>query len=308
MNRVLVMGLGRFGGGVAAARWFAERGDDVLVTDTKSEAELADSVAALHPLGVRFRLGGHDPADFDRAEIVVVNPAIPFDQPLVARAEAAGAKITTEMGLTLRHLPGAFIAITGTNGKSTTAGLTAAMLEAARVPCALGGNIGHSLLNEIDAWSLGTVAVLEISSFQLSWLERDALVKDAMRPHVAIITNVTGDHFDRHGSFEHYVASKRRLAESVGRDGLLILPRGDGVAAEFANATAGRIAWFGGSEPQGFTSRYDSWRYIESKQRLPQTLKILACTFDLRIPLTFSVEDMVVIGEIIDDVVQQYVG
>ncbi len=67
------------------------------------------------------------------------------------------------------------------------------------------------------------------------------------------------------------------------------------------------IKWFGGKEPQGFTSRYDSWRYIESKQRLPQTLKILACTFDLRIPLTFSVEDMVVIGEIIDDVVQQYI-
>jgi dTDP-4-amino-4,6-dideoxygalactose transaminase len=66
------------------------------------------------------------------------------------------------------------------------------------------------------------------------------------------------------------------------------------------------LKWFGGNEPQGFTSRYDSWRYIESKQRLPQTLKILACTFDLRIPLTFSVEDMVVIGEIIDDVVQQF--
>jgi dTDP-4-amino-4,6-dideoxygalactose transaminase len=68
------------------------------------------------------------------------------------------------------------------------------------------------------------------------------------------------------------------------------------------------LKWFGGKDPQGFTSRYDSWRYIKSKQRLPQTLKILAFTFDLRIPLTFSVEDMVVIGEIIDDVVQQYTG
>ena len=67
------------------------------------------------------------------------------------------------------------------------------------------------------------------------------------------------------------------------------------------------LKWFGGNEPQGFTSRYDSWRYIETKQRLPQTLKILACTFDLRIPLTFSVEDMLIIGEIIDDLVQQFV-
>ena len=249
MKRVVVMGLGRFGGGVGVARWFAKRGDDVLVTDPKSEADLAASVEELRACDVKFRLGGHDPADFENAEIVVVNPAVPFDHPLVARAEAAGARITTEMGLTLRHLPGVLIAITGTNGKSTTAGLTAAMLEAARVPCALGGNIGRSLLNECASMSARTVAVLEISSFQLSWLERDALVGDALRPHAAVITNVTGDHFDRHGSFEHDVASKRRLAESVGRDGLLILPRGDGVAAEFANATAGSVAWFGGSEP-----------------------------------------------------------
>ena len=106
MSRVLVMGLGRFGGGVGSARWYAEHGHDVLVTDGKTEEQLAESVAALRPLGVRFRLGGHDESDFDEAEIVVVNPAIPFDNPLVARARAGGATLTTEMGMTLRNWPG----------------------------------------------------------------------------------------------------------------------------------------------------------------------------------------------------------
>jgi dTDP-4-amino-4,6-dideoxygalactose transaminase len=99
---------------------------------------------------------------------------------------------------------------------------------------------------------------------------------------------------------EHYVASS--LQFRVERLANRQVPA---FIADCANRGV-ELKWFGGNEPQGFTSRYDSWRYIESKQRLPQTLKILACTFDLRIPLTFSVEDMVVIGEIIDDVVQQF--
>jgi len=244
VSRVLVMGLGRFGGGVGSARWYAEHGHDVLVTDGKTEYQLAESVAALRPLGVRFRLGEHDAADFDEAEIVVVNPAIPFDHALVERARAAGATLTTEMGMTLRLWPGPVVAITGTNGKSTTAGLTTAMLEAANMPVALGGNIGRSLLNECASASMDTVAALEISSFQLAWMEHDD-----WHPQVAVITNITGDHLDRHGTLEHYRDSKRRLAEALTSDGILVLPRGDEVAGAFAGHTAGTVQWFGGDEP-----------------------------------------------------------
>ncbi len=99
---------------------------------------------------------------------------------------------------------------------------------------------------------------------------------------------------------EHYVASSLQF-----RVERLANQQAPAFIADCANRGV-ELKWFGGKEPQGFTSRYDSWRYIEAKQRLPQTLEILACTFDLRIPLTFSVEDMVVIGEIIDDLVQQY--
>jgi UDP-N-acetylmuramoylalanine--D-glutamate ligase len=236
------MGLGRFGGGASVARWFAERGDEVLATDLRSKAQLDAAVAELEPLGVHFRLERHDPADFDRADVLVVNPAVPFDNELVKRAEANGARIVTEMGLTLRELEGPVVAITGTNGKSTTAALCAAMLEHSGVPVRLGGNIGCSLLNEASRLGSETVAVLEISSFQLAWLEHDAFA-----PRVGVVTNVSGDHFDRHVTLEHYVESKRRLVTAVPEDGLVVLRADDPVCRNFADAARGRVVWFGGA-------------------------------------------------------------
>jgi len=240
--RVLVMGLGRFGGGAAVARHFAARGDDVLVTDLRSEAVLQASVRAIAPLGVRFRLGGHDQADFDAADLVVVNPAVPFDSAFVARARARGQEIATEIGLTLRRLPGPVVGVTGTNGKSTTTALAAAMIEASGLPCALGGNIGRSLLNETLA--PGTVAVLELSSFQLAWLEHDLL-----RPVAAVVTNVTGDHFDKHPTREHYEQAKRRLVEAVPEDGVAVLREEDPVCRGYAPFVRGRVVWFGDGRP-----------------------------------------------------------
>jgi UDP-N-acetylmuramoylalanine--D-glutamate ligase len=239
VSRVVVMGLGRYGGGAAAARWYAERGHDVLVTDLRDEKTLARSIEALRDLDVTFRLGVHEEADFTAADLIVVNPAIPFDHPLVR-----GRNVVTEMGLTLRALPGPVIAITGTNGKSTTATMTAAMLEASGLPYALGGNIGRSLLNETATMAPETVAVIEISSFQLAWLEHDDL-----RPDAAIVTNVTADHLDRHPTIEHYIESKRKLARAVPKDGTLILPRHDVIAARFAEGVEARVAWFGDEDP-----------------------------------------------------------
>lgn len=244
MKRVLVVGLGRFGGGVAAARWFAGRGCEVTVTDRRDESVLAASVAEVAPLGVRLRLGGHDPADYDVADAVVVNPAVPFDDPLVARARERGAEIVTEMGLTLRHLPGPIVGVTGTNGKSTTAALAAAMLAASGRPVALGGNIGRSLLNDAPDMDPATIAVLEISSFQLAWLEHADFTLVA-----GVVTNVTGDHFDRHPGRAHYVAAKRRLVEAVDPAGTVVLRDDDPVCREYARHAPGRVVWFGDRTP-----------------------------------------------------------
>jgi UDP-N-acetylmuramoylalanine--D-glutamate ligase len=239
VSRVVVMGLGRFGGGAAVARWFAERGHDVLVTDLREEEALADSIESLSGCAVAFRLGRHDPADFAAAEFVVVNPAVPFDHPLLA-----GKRVVTELGIAVRELKGPVVAITGTNGKSTTATLVTSMLEASGVPAALGGNIGRSLLNDAASLSADTVAVLEVSSFQLAWLEHADL-----RPRAAVVTNVTGDHLDRHPDLAHYVESKRKMARFVPDGGTLVLPRDDPVASRFAEATRAPVAWFSADEP-----------------------------------------------------------
>ncbi|HEX5135758.1 MAG TPA: UDP-N-acetylmuramoyl-L-alanine--D-glutamate ligase [Planctomycetota bacterium] len=244
MRRVLVMGLGRFGGGVAAVRWFRARGHPVLVTDVGDPGKLARSLAEIEPLGVELRLGGHEEADFDTTDIVVVNPAVPFDHPLVRRARARGKQVVTELGITLRHLKGPIVGVTGTKGKSTTASLVAAMLEASGRPVTLGGNIGRPLLNEAERLTAGTVAVLEVSSFQLAWLEHDDFALDA-----AIVTNVTGDHLDRHPTFGHYAGSKRRLVEAVRPGGAVVLREEDEVCRSFAAHTRGRIVWFGESRP-----------------------------------------------------------
>jgi len=234
VSRIVVMGLGRFGGGAAAARWYAERGHEVLVTDLRDETTLEGSIRALEGLPVTFRLGRHDEADFAAADEIVVNPAVPFDHPLVQ-----GRRVVTELGLTLRSLAGPVLAVTGTNGKSTTATLAAAMLEASGVPAVLGGNIGRPLLSEAASLGPDTVAVLEISSFQLAWLEHDGLA-----PRAAVVTNVTGDHLDRHPGLAHYVASKERLARAVPDTGTLVLPRHDATASRFADRARARVVWF----------------------------------------------------------------
>jgi UDP-N-acetylmuramoylalanine--D-glutamate ligase len=244
MKRVLVMGLGRYGGGAAAARWFRERGHPVLVTDLADEKKLKDSIAEIAPLGVEFRLGRHDEADFDATDILVVNQAVPFEHPLVLRARARGKEVVTELGLTLRLLRGPMVGITGTKGKSTTSALIAAMLEASGRPAALGGNIGRPLLNEAERMTPGTVAVLEISSFQLAWLEHDDFAMSA-----AVITNVSGDHLDRHPTFGHYAASKRRLVEAVRPGGAVVLREEDPVCRSFVAHTRGRVIWFGEGRP-----------------------------------------------------------
>lgn len=248
MKRVLVMGLGRFGGGVAAVRWFRGRGHPVVVTDLYDEKKLVKAVAEIAPLGVEFRLGRHEEEDFDSTDILVVNQAVPFDHPLVQRARSKGKEVVTELGLTLRLLKGPVVGITGTKGKSTTSALAAAMLEASGIPVALGGNIGRPLLNVAEGLSPGTVAVLEVSSFQLAWLEHDAFALSA-----AVVTNVTGDHLDRHPTFGHYAASKRRLVEAVRPGGAVILREEDEVCRGFAAHTRGRVIWFGDSRPPPVT-------------------------------------------------------
>lgn len=201
------MGLGRFGGGVGAARFLAERGAVVTVTDLLPEAELAESLAELDGCRIECRhLGGHREEDFVAADIVVVNPAVPRNNPFLKLAEHAGAILTSEMNLFWQHHRGKIAGVTGSNGKSTTTALLHSILQAAGLHCRLGGNIGRSLLAKVDEISPDDWTILELSSFQL-----DDLNRLPASPDVAVVTNFAPNHLDWHGSLAEYRKAKQSI-------------------------------------------------------------------------------------------------
>lgn len=229
--RVTVMGLGRFGGGVGVTRWLAGQGARVLVTDREPAAKLAASVAEVDLPGVSLRLGEHVESDFTGADLVVVNPAVPDSSPFLQAARRAGVPIATEINLFVERCRGRCIGITGSVGKSTTTAMIGQALErgtgnpgygtesglaaaAAVAPSDapahprvwVGGNLGRSLLDALPQIRPQDWVVLELSSFQL---ERTPLV--AWSPHIAVITNITPNHLDWHGSFDAYAAAKLNI-------------------------------------------------------------------------------------------------
>ncbi|GIW71516.1 MAG: UDP-N-acetylmuramoylalanine--D-glutamate ligase [Planctomycetota bacterium] len=248
-RRVVLLGLGRFGGQLAAARWFCEAGARVLVTDLKPASALADSLARLEGLPIEFRLGGHDERDLLGADLVCVSPAVPRQAPLRRLLAERAIPWTTEMNLAAAALPAPPLGVTGSNGKTTTASLLASALAAGlqrRVH--LGGNMGQPLLGRLHEIGSQDLVVLELSSFQLEDL-RDG---PGIRPQLALITNVLPNHLDRHGTLEAYVACKRTLVEGLGPEGLAVLNREDPIVRSFeavARRRGARVVTFGLRRP-----------------------------------------------------------
>ncbi len=236
-RRATVLGLGSHGGGAAAARFLAQRGAHVTITDLADEDRLADAIRTLDDVPIhRWCFGRHEPGDICDASLLVVNPAVRPRHPLVARARSRGAEVTSEIELFLRRCPACVIGVTGSSGKSTTAAMIAAMGRAAGWRTWLGGNIGVSLLPYLDDAEFvarlpgqpdgrilpGDLVVLELSSFQLHWL-----ADDCPRPQVAVVLNCTPNHLDWHEDFQHYAASKQSLLTGQSPLGITILNFGD---------------------------------------------------------------------------------
>ncbi len=217
-KRVLVMGLGRFGGGVGVARFLAKQGAQVRVTDMLSEGELAESVRELAGLGIDFVLGEHRVADFEEwAEVVVVNPAVkPSGNIYLDAAKKGGAVMTSEIGLLVERLPSRklTVGVTGSNGKSTTVAMLGHVLgecldEEKKVW--VGGNIGGSLLGRLGEMGEADVVVLELSSFMLEGLRESV---PGWSPGIAVVTNISENHLDWHGSMTAYVGAKKVILAS----------------------------------------------------------------------------------------------
>lgn len=206
------MGLGSFGGGVGAVRFLVERGALVTVTDLRPAEKLAESLDELRDTPPQqMVLGRHDRNDFGEADLIVVNPAVKRDHPLLLEAVQAGVPLTSEMNLFWKWNPAPVIAVTGSNGKSTTTALIHAIVDRALSQQSnrrawLGGNIGTSLLPQVDQIQSNDVVVLELSSFQL--LDLDRL---QVSPHVAVVTNFAPNHLDWHPNLDHYRQSKQSI-------------------------------------------------------------------------------------------------
>lgn len=214
-RRVLVMGLGQFGGGLGLTKWLTSQGACVVLTDTASAEKLAKPLEELRPLivagAVELRLGEHSSKDFASADLVVANPAVarPWENPFLGAARAKGVPITTEIRLCVDRLDRTrTIGVTGSSGKSSTASMIALILNRPPRSARLGGNIGGSLLTQLPApneW-----VVLELSSAMLWWLGEGAALsgQKPWSPRVAVLTNLSPNHVDWHGDAGHYYTSK----------------------------------------------------------------------------------------------------
>ena len=224
--RVLVVGLGRFGGGVGVTRWLVEQGAKVTVTDNASAKSLSESVDALYGLGVTFRLGEHDPRDLDDAELVVINPAVVKSRSeLFGEIQRRGLDWTTELNLFCGRCCGRVIGVTGSYGKSTTCAMLAHVLHAClgRVSANytgvyLGGNFGGSLLGRLPNILPTDIVVLELSNAQLEDIPRIGWV-----PELAVICNLTPHHLDRYGGYAGYLDAKLNLLGNSRRPQRLIV-------------------------------------------------------------------------------------
>lgn len=224
-SRIVVMGLGRFGGGVGVTRWLCDQGATVLVTDLDPADKLSASLAQIQPLidrdRVTLRLGEHNVSDFTTCDAAVANPAVPrpWDNRFLRAAQAASIPILTEIGLFIERLPmnQPVVGVTGSVGKSTTSAMIAHILRECTGRALLGGNIGGSLLPELAALDRHTPVVLELSSAMLHWLApggtgfQPVPPTTPWSPRVAVVTNLSPNHLDWHGTLDHYRASKQHL-------------------------------------------------------------------------------------------------
>ena len=217
-KNVLVVGLARTG--LAVAEFLLKKGARVTITDQLSESDLGSAVDSARDLGCELALGGH-PADiFSEADLVVVSPGIPLNLPQLIVAKNKGVPITGELELASRFLSLPTVAISGTNGKTTTTELVGDMLRRSGKSVFVGGNIGNPLITLLQQEEAFEIAVVEVSSFQLDTME-------TFHPQVAVLLNISEDHLDRYDSFGDYVASKCRLFANQTAEDTAVVPARD---------------------------------------------------------------------------------
>ncbi len=258
---VLVLGLARTGS--ECARFLVNEGANVLVSDRRREQELAPEMTSLAGLPIRYLLGGEEREWLTGVDLVVPSPGVPEDNRLLKEAANQRIPVLSEIELAYRFIRAPLVAITGTNGKSTTTTLVGEMLKASGRKVFVGGNLGAPFIGALSGdWEWG---IIEVSSFQLEWVEE-------FRPRIAVLLNLTEDHLDRYPDFQAYSAAKERIFAAQTAADVAILNRDDPLVWAMGERLRARVVSFGFAEvDNGVFAAADEivWRDGSSEERFP---------------------------------------
>ena len=265
-KKVLVVGLGK--SGLAAALFLRHRGALVTVSDVRSAEALAKDIPALLEEGIMVEAGGHGLLTFRRQDLIVVSPGVPLDTPELAQVKSFGLPVIGELELAGRFLKGKTVAITGSNGKTTTTTLLGEILKEAGFPTLVGGNIGVPVVSLIEESTDETWSVLEVSSFQL-----ESTVE--FRPNISVILNITPDHLDRHGTFENYALAKERIFAAQDSGDSVVLNADNPRAAAAAAHSVSSVYWFSVEHPVARGAWLDQGQVVHRLAHDAATEKIM---------------------------------
>jgi UDP-N-acetylmuramoylalanine--D-glutamate ligase len=238
-QNVTVVGAAR--SGVAAALLLAQRGARVTLSDARPEID-ESAASQLRDAGVELEQGAHRQETFASADLVVLSPGVPLDQPAIVAAREAGVRVIGEIELASRWLSGRIVAITGTKGKSTTTTLTGRMFTAGGLHAIVGGNIGTPLSSQVAASTPETFHIVEVSSFQLE-------TTDTFHPWIAVLLNLSSDHLDRHGSMDVYGAAKAKIFANQTPDDWAVINADDPQTLALARAARAKKVFFSSNTP-----------------------------------------------------------
>ena len=285
-KNILVVGLAKTG--VACARFLAKRGARVTATDMRDEASLSQVTAELQEYDIRFALGRHDEADFLNSDLIVVSPGVPQDQPMLVLAKGTGIEIISEIELAARFITAPIVAITGTNGKTTTTTLAGEIFKASGFSTYVGGNIGDPLIELVESGQKVEMVVAEISSFQLEWIS-------SFRPKVAALLNLSEDHLDRYATYQEYIAAKFRIFENQTSEEFAVVNADDQLVWKYGSELKTRLFPFSRKQElqegifhrdgeiffrhNGFEERFSTKEFrLQGVHNLENIMAALACT------------------------------
>jgi len=248
-KRATIIGLAREG--TALARFLAQRGAQVTVSDLKGPEELAENIAALEGLPIRYVLGDHPPEILDGADVLFISPGVPLEAPIVVEARRRGMPISSETRLFVELCPAPIVGITGSSGKTTTVSLVGEMLKAEGLRTWVGGNIGQPLIGHLEEIESHHKVVMELSSFQLELFGPGDWETgnwewgiEGISPHIAAILNITPNHLDRHPSMEAYIEAKKNIVRYQRPGDVAVLGYDNPISRAIADECPGEVLLF----------------------------------------------------------------